>query len=58
MATFNNDSDSFELGGLCHAHQDILDDLDLHALETDFISRSDIRKNLFGYHMDFSLRIA
>jgi len=43
---------------VCHAHQDILDDLDLHALETDFISRSDIRKNLFGYHMDFSLRIA
>jgi Domain of unknown function (DUF4371)/hAT family C-terminal dimerisation region len=34
---------------VCHTHQNFLDDLDLHALEMDFISRSDIRKNLFGY---------
>lgn len=33
---------------VCHTHQDILDDLDLDALEKDFISRSDIRKNMFG----------
>jgi hAT family C-terminal dimerisation region len=33
---------------VCHAHQDILDSLDMTQLEREFISRSDIRKNLFG----------
>jgi hypothetical protein len=33
---------------VCHAHQDILDNLDIRKLAEEFASRSDIRRGLFG----------
>ena len=33
---------------VCHVHQDILDNLDIHKIAADFAGRSDIRKSLFG----------
>ena len=32
---------------VCHVHQDILDNLDIHKIAADFAGRSDIRKSLF-----------
>ena len=33
---------------VCHVHQDILDNLDIHKIAADFAGRSDIRKSMFG----------
>jgi hypothetical protein len=33
---------------LCHVHQDLLDSIDMDAILRDFVSRSEIRKNIFG----------
>ena len=31
-----------------HIHQDLLDRIDMDAIMRDFVSRSEIRKNIFG----------
>jgi len=33
---------------VCNTHQDILDDIDITAIAVEFVSRSDIRRNMFG----------
>ena len=33
---------------VCHIHQDLLDRIDMDAIMCDFVSRSEIRKNIFG----------
>lgn len=33
---------------VCHIHQDLLDRIDMDAIMRDFVSRSEIRKNIFG----------
>ena len=33
---------------VCHIHQDLLNRIDMDAVMHDFVSRSEIRKNIFG----------
>ena len=34
---------------VCHIHKELLDEVDTDALLREFISRSEIRENLFGH---------
>ena len=33
---------------VCHAHQDVIDEVDLSKLKDEFVCESKIRKNIFG----------
>ena len=33
---------------VCHAHQDVIDEVDLSELKDEFVCKSEIRKNVYG----------